>query len=94
MVNDNGMKVWGYLFCVMGCFYEGEILFDKVVEVIKILLDMGCYEVLLGDIIGVGILGYIYCLFDILFEDIDVSKFVVYFYDIYGQVLVNLVVVL
>ena len=94
MANDNGMKVRGYLSCVMGCPYEGEILPDKVAEVTKTLLDMGCYEVSLGDTIGVGTPGHTHRLFDTLLEDIDVSKLAAHFHDTYGQALANLVVAL
>jgi len=50
----DGVKVRGYVSCVLGCPYEGEIAVDKVVEVAATLYDMGCYEISLGDTIGVG----------------------------------------
>lgn len=48
------MKVRGYVSCVMGCPYEGEISPEKVLEVSQKLIQMGCYEVSLGDTIGIG----------------------------------------
>lgn len=49
-----GMEVRGYVSCVMGCPYEGEIDIKKVSWVTKQLLEMGCYEVSLGDTVGMG----------------------------------------
>ena len=49
-----GLKVRGYVSCVVGCPYEGEIAPEAVANVAKKLIDMGCYEVSLGDTIGVG----------------------------------------
>ena len=50
----NNVRVRGYVSCVVGCPYEGDIAPAKVAEVSKALFDMGCYEVSLGDTIGVG----------------------------------------
>ena len=50
----DGIKVRGYISCVLGCPYEGEIKPQAVVDVAKTLWDLGCYEVSLGDTIGVG----------------------------------------
>ena len=47
-------KIRGYVSCVVGCPYEGAIDPKKVASVAKILYDMGCYEISLGDTIGVG----------------------------------------
>ena len=51
---DKGIPVRGYVSCVLGCPYQGEVPLDNVVKVAKALYDMGCYEVSLGDTIGVG----------------------------------------
>lgn len=51
---DNNIKVRGYVSCVLGCPYEGEIKPESVVRVANILLEKGCYEISLGDTIGVG----------------------------------------
>ena len=50
----DGVKVRGYISCVLGCPYEGEIKPQAVVDVAKALWDLGCYEISLGDTIGVG----------------------------------------
>jgi isopropylmalate/homocitrate/citramalate synthase len=51
---DRGMRIRGYISCVLGCPYEGEVHADKVVEVAQALFELGCYEVSLGDTIGLG----------------------------------------
>jgi hydroxymethylglutaryl-CoA lyase len=48
------IKLYSYVSCVVGCPYEGSVLPDKVAKVTEKLLSMGCYEVSLGDTIGVG----------------------------------------
>lgn len=52
--NARGLKVRGYVSCVLGCPYQGAVAPEKVAEVAKALYDMGCYEVSLGDTIGTG----------------------------------------
>ena len=54
LAKDEGVKVRGYVSCVMGCPYEGEISTQKVNYVSQTLRDMGCYEISLGDTIGIG----------------------------------------
>ena len=54
MAKMNNVKVRGYVSTVMGCPYQGEISPEKVYAVSKQLLDMGCYEISLGDTIGIG----------------------------------------
>ncbi|MCF6300488.1 MAG: hydroxymethylglutaryl-CoA lyase, partial [Proteobacteria bacterium] len=54
LAKKHGIAVRGYVSCVLGCPYEGEIAVNKVVEVAKKLIDIGCFEVSLGDTIGVG----------------------------------------
>ncbi|TPV59731.1 hydroxymethylglutaryl-CoA lyase [Aestuariibacter sp. GS-14] len=94
MANDQGLRVRGYLSCVMGCPYEGDIAPDKVADVCKTLLDMGCYEVSLGDTIGVGTPGHTHRLLDTLLRDVEATKLAAHFHDTYGQALANLVVAL
>src|SRR5260370_36952712 len=50
----DGIKVRGYISCVLGCPYDGEVKPRAVVDVAKTLWDLGCYEISLGDTIGVG----------------------------------------
>ncbi|KAJ3326730.1 3-hydroxymethyl-3-methylglutaryl-CoA lyase, partial [Kappamyces sp. JEL0680] len=54
MAKENKIKIRGYVSTVVGCPYEGEVAPEKAAEVSKILYDMGCYEISLGDTIGVG----------------------------------------
>lgn len=54
IAKKENIKVRGYVSCVMGCPYEGEINPNKVFEVASKLRDMGCYEISLGDTIGIG----------------------------------------
>jgi hydroxymethylglutaryl-CoA lyase len=74
----------------MGCPYEGDIAPEAVTRVSKELLDMGCYEVSLGDTIGVGTPMTTKLLLDDVLKEIDVSKVAAHFHDTYGQALVNL----
>jgi hydroxymethylglutaryl-CoA lyase len=76
----------GYVSCVLGCPYEGKI--DPVVvrDVSQRLLDMGCYEVSLGDTIGVGNAGTTRKLLDTLLPHLPKEKLAVHFHDTYGQV--------
>ena len=54
VAKENNIKVRGYVSCVMGCPYQGEIDPQLVNQVSKTLVDMGCYEISLGDTIGIG----------------------------------------
>ena len=54
IAKENDVKVRGYVSCVMGCPYEGGIDPFKVDFVARKLMDMGCYEISLGDTIGIG----------------------------------------
>ena len=54
MAKEHDIKVRGYVSTVMGCPYQGDIDVNKVADVSKQLLDMGCYEISLGDTIGIG----------------------------------------
>ncbi len=54
MAKQNKIKVRGYVSCVMGCPYQGEIDLTTVNYVAQKLFDMGCYEISLGDTIGIG----------------------------------------
>lgn len=82
----NNIKVRGYVSCVLGCPYEGEVSPEKVVYVAQRLLDMGCYEISLGDTIGTGAAGTTHKLLDKVLETIPAEKLAVHFHDTYGQV--------
>jgi hydroxymethylglutaryl-CoA lyase len=89
-----GLRVRGYVSCVLGCPYEGEISPDKVVQVTQQMLAMGCYEVSLGDTVGVGTPLKTATLLDALLQQISVNKLAVHFHDTYGQALANILIAL
>ncbi len=91
---EAGIKVRGYVSCVVGCPYDGDIAAEKVVEVTQRLLDMGCYEVSLGDTIGVGTPASIGRLIDLCLETIPADRLAVHLHDTYGQALANILVAL
>ena len=89
-----GVRVRGYVSCVLGCPYEGEIAPAKVAEVSKALYDMGCYEVSLGDTIGTGTPLKAKRMIEAVSRDIPMDKLAAHFHDTYGQALANLYAVL
>ena len=84
------IPVRGYVSCVMGCPYEGEVQAEKVAEVAKRLLDIGCYEISLGDTIGIGTPGAMKHLLKVVSEVVPLSKIAVHCHDTYGQALANI----
>lgn len=85
IVVDELMNLSRYLLCIFVDLYDGFIFLSVVFVGVRVLLDMGCYEVSLGDIFGVGLLWMVCDLFMFLFcNGILVDKVVGYFYDIYG----------
>ena len=85
-----GVKVRGYISCVLGCPYEGEVSFDTVSMIAQKLLQKGCYEVSLGDTIGVGTAGRATELIEVLSRQLPVSQLAAHFHDTYGQALANI----
>ena len=89
-----GIKVRGYVSCVMGCPYQGEVEPEKVAEVSQQLLDLGCYEISLGDTIGIGTASKTQRLLDVVLKQIPKHQIAVHFHDTYGQALANILVAL
>ena len=89
-----GIPVRGYVSCVLGCPYEGEVAAGQVLSLTRELLDMGCYEVSLGDTIGVGTPGSMAALLDTLLPQVAADKLAVHCHDTYGQALANILVAL
>lgn len=89
-----GIPVRGYVSCVLGCPYEGSISPEAVEGVTRGLLDMGCYEVSLGDTIGVGTPGSMQALLDRLLADIPAHRLAAHCHDTYGQALANILIAL
>ncbi|CAJ0609098.1 unnamed protein product [Cylicocyclus nassatus] len=89
---QEGLKVRGYVSCVIGCPYEGKISSDVVAKVTESLIDAGCYEVSLGDTIGVGSAGSVASMLDTVTKAVPANKLAVHFHDTYGQALANVIV--
>ncbi len=89
-----GLRIRGYISCVLGCPYEGEVSPDTVAMLARELFARGCYEVSLGDTIGVGTPGKARALVEQLAQDGPVEKLAAHFHDTYGQALANLHAVL
>jgi hydroxymethylglutaryl-CoA lyase len=85
-----GLKVRGYVSCVLGCPYEGEIDPDAVVRVAGRLYAMGCYEVSLGDTIGTGTPLKARRLIEKVAAEIPLDHIALHFHDTYGQALANI----
>jgi hydroxymethylglutaryl-CoA lyase len=88
------MKVRGYISCVLGCPYEGEVSTDIVLMLAEKMFDRGCYEVSLGDTIGVGTAGAARALVEKLARELPVRQLAAHFHDTYGQALANIHAVL
>lgn len=89
LAKANNTPVRGYISCVFGCPYEGKIDFAKTCELATELLNAGCYEVSLGDTIGIGNAKEVQQLLTILSKKIELHQLAVHFHDTYGQALVN-----
>jgi hydroxymethylglutaryl-CoA lyase len=87
---QHGIRVRGYVSCVLGCPYEGNIAPEQVASVARELFAMGCYEVSLGDTIGTGTAGDTRKLIDVVGRDIPREKLAGHFHDTYGQALTNI----
>jgi hydroxymethylglutaryl-CoA lyase len=86
----DGVKVRGYISCVLGCPYDGEIKPQAVVDVAKVLWGLGCYEVSLGDTIGVGTPKKARALLRTVAGHVPMAHLAMHFHDTYGQALANL----
>ncbi|MBK1840367.1 hydroxymethylglutaryl-CoA lyase [Azospirillum sp. YIM B02556] len=89
-----GVPVRGYVSCVLGCPYEGEIAPQAVAEVAERLFAMGCYEISLGDTIGTGTPTRAQVMIAAVAERVPVEKIAVHFHDTYGQALANILAAL
>jgi hydroxymethylglutaryl-CoA lyase len=91
---DSNTPVRGYVSCVLGCPYEGPVTPEAVAGVTAALLDMGCYEVSLGDTIGTGTAGSMATLLELLLSCFKPHELAVHCHDTYGQALANILVAL
>ena len=84
------IKIRGYLSCVFGCPYQGKIDDNDVLKLTNQLLQWGCYEVALGDTIGIGTPGDVYRLLSLLKSSSSIDKIAMHFHNTYGQALANI----
>ena len=86
----DGVKVRGYISCVLGCPFDGETRPQAVIDVARVLWDLGCYEVSLGDTIGVGTPRKARELLRAVAGHVPIDHLAMHFHDTYGQALANL----
>ncbi|QYK02566.1 hydroxymethylglutaryl-CoA lyase [Shewanella psychrotolerans] len=84
------IAVRGYVSCVLGCPYEGDIAVSEVARVAELLYKMGCYEISLGDTIGVGTPVNARKMVEAVAQKVPVDKLALHFHDTYGQALANI----
>ena len=94
LARAHGVRVRGYISCVLGCPYEGEVAPRAVARVARQLHGMGCYEISLGDTIGVGTPGKARAMLAAVAAEVPMERLAAHFHDTYGQALANLYAVL
>lgn len=87
---EESIPVRGYVSCVLGCPYEGNVDPTQVLKVSTSLMEMGCFEVSLGDTIGTGTVGSMRVLLDTLVPTLTASHLALHCHDTYGQALANI----
>jgi len=87
---DQGLRVRGYMSVVLGCPYEGEVKPSQVADVVRQLWDMGCYEVSLGDTVGMGTPAKTQRLIEAVSAHVPVEKIGGHYHDTYGQAIANI----
>ncbi len=87
---EHGISVRGYVSCVLGCPYEGEIGIDLVADMADQMYRMGCHEISLGDTIGVGTPGRAKAMISAVAAKVPLDKLALHFHDTYGQALANI----
>lgn len=85
-----GLAVRGYVSCTLGCPYEGYISINKVAKVAQQLHDMGCYQISLGDTVGVGTPEAAKAMINAVSQHVPIDNLAVHFHDTYGQALANI----
>ena len=89
-----GMRLRGYVSCVLGCPYEGEIKPEAVARVAKALVELGCEEISLGDTIGTGTPLKTKRMIETVAKGMSMDRLAVHFHDTYGQALANILAAL
>jgi len=90
MARERNIRVRGYVSCVAGCPYEGKIDPARVADVAARLHDMGCYEISLGDTIGIGTPNVIESVLKSVTLRVPVAALALHCHDTYGQALANI----
>ena len=90
----NGVQVRGYVSCVLGCPYEGEIAPGAVARAVRELHAMGCFEISLGDTIGVGTPRKTAAMLAAVMAELPVAALAIHAHDTYGQALANVLTAL
>ena len=85
----DGVRVRGYVSTVLGCPYQGEVPLADVVRVARSLHAMGCYEISLGDTIGVGTPAKARAMLQAVASEVPMAALAIHFHDTYGQALAN-----
>ncbi len=86
----DGVRVRGYVSTVLGCPYQGEVAVSEVVRVARALHGMGCYEISLGDTIGVGTPRKARAMLQAVAAEVPMQALAVHFHDTYGQAVANI----
>ena len=86
----HGLRIRGYVSCVLGCPYEGDVPLAAVQHVAKSLYEMGCYEVSLGDTIGIGTPRKVQAMLEAVSMDVSINALAVHYHDTWGQALANI----
>lgn len=90
LAKPNNIRVRGYISCALGCPYEGEMPPAKSKDLASKLLEFGCFEISLGDTIGVGTPDRAKKLCETVAESVPIPKLAIHFHDTYGQALANI----
>jgi hydroxymethylglutaryl-CoA lyase len=85
----NGLRVRGYISCVIACPYDGPTPPSAVTNIAHAMLDMGCYEISLGDTIGVGTPGTVQAMLEDVMQHVPKEKLAGHFHDTYGMAIAN-----
>ncbi|PSC73867.1 Hydroxymethylglutaryl-mitochondrial isoform B [Micractinium conductrix] len=91
---EEGVAVRGYVSCVVGCPYQGEVTPEAAAHVAGALHDMGCYQVSMGDSIGVGTPASVVAMFEACMKVVPVEHLAAHMHDTYGQALANILAAL
>jgi len=92
--HKHNIQVRGYVSCVIACPYDGETNPDQVAKISKQLLELGCYQISLGDTIGVGTPNKIRTMIEAVKHHVNADKLAIHCHDTYGQAIANIVAAL